>query len=1778
MKTKFIFALLLSMLALQTLPGHAQDFLKRVKPWLFPFDSLKERDAKQPPLPEPHRTGKRFEDRRMPQLANTSPALSGGESFSDSVQALWVRHYASGLISLEDRATAIAVDNAGNVYVTGYSESLDTYDDYATIKYNAAGVQEWEARYNGPGYSNDAATALAVDSAGNIYVTGYSWGSGTGLDYTTIKYNAAGALQWEARYDGPGGDHEIATALAVDAAGNVYVTGYSSFSSDFYDDDYATIKYNATGTQEWVIRYTEPRNSDDEATALAVDATGNVYVTGYSRGSGTSQGYTTIKYNTAGDQEWVTRYDRPRYSDDRATALAVDATGNVYVTGYSGSSDTYEDYATIKYNAAGDQVWVMRYNGPGNSVDIATAMAVDAAGDAYVTGSSTGSGIFQDYATIKYNAAGTQEWVMRYTGPGIYGGRATALALDATGNVYITGSSVGSGTGADYATIKYNATGTQEWVIRYTEPRNSDDEATALAVDATGNVYVTGYSRGSGTSQGYTTIKYNTAGDQEWVTRYDRPRYSDDRATALAVDATGNVYVTGYSESSDTYEDYATIKYNAAGDQVWVMRYNGPGNFDDMATAMAVDAAGNVYVTGSSTGSGTSSDYATIKYNAAGAQKWEARYNGPGNSSDRATALAVDATGNVYVTGYSWGSGTSSDYTTLKYNAAGELQWEARYNGLGLRFDHALAVDAAGNVYVTGSSLGSGTSDDYTTTKYNASGVEQWVARYNGPGNSIDIALALAVDTTGNVYVTGYSKGSGTSDDYATIKYNATGGQEWVMRYNGPGNSSDRAIALAMDAKGNVYVSGNSWSSGTSDDYATIKYNVAGGQEWVMRYNGPGNYHDRATALAVDAAGNVYVTGFSYGSGTSNDYYTLKYNASGVEKWVAHYNGSGYSDDHPKALAVDAAGNVYATGASTKRISQNDWSIYTTIKYSQIEGPTVVTNPAMNVGHTSATLNGMVNPNNLKTSLKFQFGTTSRYGVTVTATPDIVTGVGEMPVSANVSNLSPNRTYHYRLVAANYAITENGMNQSFTTTNQSPVMVNTIPDQNLTVARTALRRNLSLVFKDPDGDTLSYSVSSTLPSVAKAEISDSLLSVEPITSGKSLIIVVASDGYGGVDSLSFTVTVNSPPRIVRPLADIVLTINSDAFVRDLNTSPFVFADPDRDSLRFAASSSNDSIAVTRLDGSLLAVSPVAIGTAQVAVVADDNKGGVTSLGFTVTVKAPNAAPAIIPDSAFHAPRPENQPIALNVNITDNSGVVPEANFYYRQGGDSDFRKAELRSTTPGLYHGVIPKKEVTAFGVEYYFEAIDDGGLKARQPAAGAYSIQVKIAAPGLVKNEAQPGGSEKQAYRLISIPLDLEDKNPLSALREVLGDYDNKKWRLYAFDASQTPIEFPGFSEMKSGHAYWLILKESGKRISTGAGKTNRTDSAFAIPLHAGWNFVANPFNFTIPLSNVKLKVGNSTSPIDSSKMRTYLGHWNVTTDDREKITELKPFEGYAIFSDSSGVLSIDPDLSNITGQLAKSAIDTNEQGILWSVRVLAQCQEASDEDNLAAIVGNASHEWDDMDQPEPPPIGEYVSVYFPHREWNALVKTYCLDARPEPANGEVWEFEVKTNIRDKVNLSFENLASVPEEFEVWLVDETLQITQDLRASNHYALAGSGPEHPKKLKLIVGKKGFIESELADTQLVPTTFELSQNFPNPFNPVTTIRYGLPRNERVTLKLYNLLGAEVATLVNDEPKVAGYHTAIWDGRSHAGQVVSSGLYLYRMEAGSFTATRKLALIK
>jgi len=422
-----------------------------------------------------------------------------------------------------------------------------------------------------------------------------------------------------------------------------------------------------------------------------------------------------------------------------------------------------------------------------------------------------------------------QEWAARYNGGGNSLDWAYDIAMDPSGNVVITGYSTGTGTGKDYKTIKYNTSGVILWEATFAGPINGGDYSNAMAIDPAGNIYVTGRVDYGTTGSDIVTIKYNSAGVQQWFARYDGTANGLDEGRTITVTDAGVVIVGGKTTGATSGLDFVTIKYNADGTEAWSKVYNGSGNNEDYITGLDVDAAGNVFAGGCSIGAGSGQDIVLIKYDGTGTQQWLKRYNGSGNGGDAVVGVNVDGADNVIVGGFTDnGSAQRMNFIALKYNQAGTLLWEKYYNGSSNANDIATAitVDASNNVYMTGLTtqlFGTRLDSNYGTIKLDPSGNLLWAAFFDGPNNSVDVSRSIFVDEAMNVYISGSSKGVG-SDDYATIKYSPAGAQQWVMLYNGTGNANDYSSSVIADNSGNAYVTGRSVGSGSDYDYATLKY------------------------------------------------------------------------------------------------------------------------------------------------------------------------------------------------------------------------------------------------------------------------------------------------------------------------------------------------------------------------------------------------------------------------------------------------------------------------------------------------------------------------------------------------------------------------------------------------------------------------------------------------------------------------------------------------------------------------------------------------------------------------------------------------------------------------------------------------------------------------------------------------------------------------------------------------------------------------------------------
>jgi WD40 repeat protein len=428
-----------------------------------------------------------------------------------------------------------------------------------------------------------------------------------------------------------------------------------------------------------------------------------------------------------GDQLWVARFDSPAHDDDFFSGMEISPDGTrLFVTGTSYGVRS-SDYVTVAYDtSSGRAQWAARYGG--NGLDSADAIAVSPDGRrVFVTGWQGGSGGLSDYGTVAYDAeTGSQLWEAVYAGDSIDGGRDIAVSPDG-GTVIVTGFNSGV-----YGTIAYEAaTGLVKWVRKRGSNHGSSD-ALALAISPDGStVFVTGRRRGGTTNDDYYTLAYEVStGTPRWQAQYDGRGHGEDWATAIAVSADGSkVFVTGHSDGGSTGLDCATLAYDAmTGSPLWKSRYEGAN--DDEGKAVAVDSDGSkVFVTGwtyVTQGTDTGWDYATIAYDTgSGSVLWKRRFNGPRNDTDTVEAMAASPDGSkVFVAGQSFESQYDSAYATIAYQAdTGSVLWAARYDAAAGSYESAWGIvaspDSAG-VFVSGSSVGIGTSDDYATVAYTA--------------------------------------------------------------------------------------------------------------------------------------------------------------------------------------------------------------------------------------------------------------------------------------------------------------------------------------------------------------------------------------------------------------------------------------------------------------------------------------------------------------------------------------------------------------------------------------------------------------------------------------------------------------------------------------------------------------------------------------------------------------------------------------------------------------------------------------------------------------------------------------------------------------------------------------------------------------------------------------------------------------------------------------------------------------------------------------------------
>jgi Leucine-rich repeat (LRR) protein len=606
-------------------------------------------------------------------------------------------------------------------------------------------------------------------------------------------------------------------------------------------------------------------------------------------------------------------------------------------------------------------------------------------------------------ATLQAQAAGTIRWYDAATGGNVlHTGANFVVTPSSTRQYWVDAQESGFFSSRKEVTVTVNSapseviSTTTLTATTFTANWSAVSGATGYRLDvSTSNTFVSlvaGYSNLSvtGTSQPVTGL---TAG----TTYYYRVR----AVSSCGTSANSNVITV-------------TLPAACPGDFVWAQQSVHTSAGTVLSYTIALDASGNSYVTGYFVGTATfgstsltsngSQDVFVAKYNASGALLWVRQAGGAG--FDGGWSIKVDASGNSYVTGAFRGTATFSPTTSLtsagnfdafvaKYDASGTLQWVRQVGGANYSFGADLAVDAVGNSYVTGPFVGPATfspttsltstgSGDVFVAKYDASGILLWVRQAGGTDN--DQGRGIALDASGNSYVTGSFSGTATfgsttltstgSSDVFVAKYDASGTVLWAKQAGG--SNGETVYGIAVDASGNSYMTGNfsgtatfgstSLTSTGSDDIFVAKCDASGTVLWAKKAGGA--TVDEGRGITVDAVGNSYVTGNFSGTATfgstslistgSDDIFVAKYDASGILLWVRQAGGT--DNDQGRGIALDASGNSYVTGPFASTANFGSTTLTSTdgsdIFVAKLSAPASITaSPASAIVATSFTAN-----------------------------------------------------------------------------------------------------------------------------------------------------------------------------------------------------------------------------------------------------------------------------------------------------------------------------------------------------------------------------------------------------------------------------------------------------------------------------------------------------------------------------------------------------------------------------------------------------------------------------------------------------------------------------------------------------------------------------------------------------------------------------------------------------------------------------------------------------
>lgn len=437
----------------------------------------------------------------------------------------------------------------------------------------------------------------------------------------------------------------------------------------------------------------------------------------------------------------------------------------------------------------------------------------------------------------------------------------------------------------------------------------------------------------------------------------------------------------------------------------------------------------------------------------------------------------------------------------------------------------------------------------------------------------------------------------------------------------------------------------------------------------------------------------------------------------------------------------------------------------------------------------------------------------------------------------------------------------------------------------------------------------------------------------------------------------------------------------------------------------------------------------------------------------------------------------------------------------------------------------------------------------------------------GLVDNllAQLPEPTPQEAYKLLSIPYGFTDSSVLALFKD-LGPQNDLVWRMFGkwSDRRGSYAEFPDdFKSITRGEGYWLITKQPFT-VNFGTTDVQGTEEDFEIILQPGYNMIGNPFPYEVSWAN-----SFKEDSVEHLLWR-YDGKFDTTS------TVMQPFRGYFIKNGGKVTKRIKISALQVTASasVAKSSHKETLEPQEWKIQITAESKRSSDDRNYIGMMKRSLRGKDEYDFSEPPTAPtDYLSLSIRNNG-----ERLAADYKPLSQEGEWWDINVTSSIPGiPVNITVTTIGTLPSDFKIYLLDKVAERLYDITASLSHIVPLEKKETSREMRILVGRQSFVESNANGIPVVPLEYALFQNFPNPFNPATSIRYTLSNTSHVKLEIFNTLGQRVKLLVQGSQPI-GTHRVEWDGTDDGKKTVASGVYYYRLQANNYTNVKKMTLIK